>query len=109
MTDGGIITTPADESSELERLRAKLNQCLLEANLTDAALVQRQQMFREWHEMKRELDTIAVFFRNNFARQIELGEHAGLTTSQVVIRYLGRYLGGIAGAFTEQQAQRHKE
>ena len=38
--------------------------------------------------MKKEVDEIALFLRNSYARQIAMGQHAGRSLSEVVIGYL---------------------
>ena len=55
-----------------------------------SALIQRSSSLQQLNSLRDETNAIALYLRDNYAREIARRDHDGLTLSQVVIRYLAR-------------------
>lgn len=82
------------ENAGLRERNADLVAQLAEAKsstlMTPAQLQAIATMRAEHAEMTAEQRKIALFLRDNFRAEIERGEHAGMSLSEVLIKYLAR-------------------
>lgn len=94
----------AGKDSEIVSLWVQLNEekekwRLVEAELEErrqavqgmeTALASANQNYQSFLQLNEEVNQIAKFLRVEYAREIETGQHSGLSLSQAVIRYLSR-------------------
>lgn len=73
----------------LEEAKARIEYLNGEINMLQKAMEPMGEMRRGFDTMKDDADTIAVFLRENMAKEIERGYHAGRTLGQIVVGYLG--------------------
>ena len=98
--DGDDLATLRKEYRKLQLINTDLAEqvrSLLAAHpMTDEQLSEFKSIRQQHDAMNEEQNEIALFFRRNFEGEIARGEHQGLTLSQCVNRYLGRYKAMVA-------------
>jgi predicted RNase H-like nuclease (RuvC/YqgF family) len=87
----GMIHKLSEENSRLE---ATLSDTVV-ASMDEIAILRTQlerqgASYQEYLSQKAEMETLAIYLRTNYRLEIKAGEHAGMTLSKGVIRYLAR-------------------
>lgn len=82
--------TPDRMRQEIEELRRDLEERRQTVRGMETALASANQNYQSFLQLNEEVNQIAKFLRIEYAREIETGQHGGLSLSQAVIRYLSR-------------------
>ena len=111
--DADALATLRKEYHKLQLINTDLAEqvrSLLAAHpMTDEQLSEFKSIRQQHDALNEEQNEIALFFRRNFDGEIARGEHQGLTLSQCVNRYLGRYKAMVAEREQERMGKRQTQ
>lgn len=89
-----------------EELQADLQDLRDEKIATTAQMAILSEHETQFHEMKRDHDTIALYLRQHYGEEIAAGNHNGRPLGEVITAYLGRERDEKARKTTAGQSER---